>query len=231
MASSQIDPEDLKKIFEVMLSMRKTIMADMESLKKLHNSAVQLMDGKVSKSMSESEKKMMDTAKKEMEKMMNPMMAEHEEMMGECEAKMGAMDEKMEAHEKEMYVKMEEVVKMIPAIPEPVSLKPVEDKIKSLEDMLKDFERRMMNFATQNGRPLGGSVVHKFVDDDSLTGTKNDVNTTFTLSKAPVNGSLKLYRGGSRQRVTEDYTLSGKTVTFVVAPSANEILCADYRYF
>jgi len=94
--------------------------------------------------------------------------------------------------------------------------------IKGLEEFVKDI--------TPVGRtPFGGSVVHKFIDDETPSGTQDGSNKAFLLSKAPIG--LKLYRGGARQRITEDYTLSGKTVTFLVAPVVGEILLADYKYF
>lgn len=78
---------------------------------------------------------------------------------------------------------------------------------------------------------IGGSVVHKFTDDETPVGTVNGSNTTFTLSKTPIGGSLKLYVGGSRQRVTQDYTLSDRTITFIIPPVVGEILLADYRHY
>lgn len=56
--------------------------------------------------------------------------------------------------------------------------------------------------------------------------------TTFTLAHAPTAGTLRLYRGGSRQLigVGNDYTLSGVTITFFASVSAGENLQADYSY-
>jgi len=65
-------------------------------------------------------------------------------------------------------------------------------------------------------RPLGGvggggfSKMHmeqKFIDDETPTGTVNGTNKAFTLANLPnPPESLKVYRGGARQRITEDYT-------------------------
>lgn len=70
----------------------------------------------------------------------------------------------------------------------------------------------------------------RFIDDETPSGTKNGVNADFVLAKNPKAGSVKVYRNGARQRVTEDYTLSGKTITFTVAPQSAEIILCDYRY-
>ncbi len=79
------------------------------------------------------------------------------------------------------------------------------------------------------GRNSTGSSIN-FKDDETPTGIINGVNTTFTLSQTPLAGSLKVYRGGARQKVTEDYTLSATTITFILAPQVGEIILCDYRY-
>jgi hypothetical protein len=72
---------------------------------------------------------------------------------------------------------------------------------------------------------IGGGTI---VDDETPTNSGDDLN--FTLAHTPIAGSLKLYRGGARQRVTEDYTLVGLTITLNTALATGEILLADYRY-
>jgi hypothetical protein len=79
-AKSDIDPEDVKKIFETMLQMKQGLMADAQKLKEAHDSVMAMLESKVEKGMSESEQKMMDTMKSEMEKMMKM-----------CEDKMATM--------------------------------------------------------------------------------------------------------------------------------------------
>lgn len=74
-----------------------------------------------------------------------------------------------------------------------------------------------------------GSMRTIFIDDETPTGTVNGVNTNFVLADTPLVGSLKVFRGGARLRVTEDYTLSDKTITFTIAPQVGEILLCDYR--
>ena len=72
-----------------------------------------------------------------------------------------------------------------------------------------------------------------FVDEEVPSGTQNDVNVTFTLVNAPSpTSSLHLYVNGVRQKSGggNDYTLSGSTITFAIAPSAGDNLVADYRY-
>jgi hypothetical protein len=60
--------------------------------------------------------------------------------------------------------------------------------------------------------------------------------TTVTLSQTPIVATLDIYRNGDLQELTTDYTVSGVTVTFVVAFGASvgatysEQIIAKYRY-
>ena len=87
----------------------------------------------------------------------------------------------------------------------------------------------------KTGRLKGGgfSKIHmesKFVDDETPSGTVNGVNKAFTLTNTPnPPGSVKVFVNGSRMRITEDYTFSGNTITFVTAPPTTSILLVDYR--
>lgn len=63
----------------------------------------------------------------------------------------------------------------------------------------------------------------------SPSGTKNGVNTVFTLPGTPTTNSLQLYLNG--QFLTdggEDYTLSGTTITMVNPPFSTDVF--TYRY-
>ncbi len=69
------------------------------------------------------------------------------------------------------------------------------------------------------------------IDDETPNGTVNGVNTDFTISLTPSpTTSLKVYVNGQRMKLTEDYTLSSKTITFVTAPPTGSILTVDYRH-
>ncbi len=68
------------------------------------------------------------------------------------------------------------------------------------------------------------SLVHGEVP----SGTVNGSNTAFTLSATPATGSLNLFQNGVRLKITEDYTLSTATITFVTAPATGDLLLADY---
>ncbi len=71
-----------------------------------------------------------------------------------------------------------------------------------------------------------------FVDGDTLAGLVDGTNTTFTLTAAPTPAaSLSIYRNGVLQKATQDFTLSGSTVTFLAAstPQPGDTLLASYR--
>ena len=82
-----------------------------------------------------------------------------------------------------------------------------------------------------SGRAQGWSKLIRFIDDETPIGTVNGSNTIFKIIKTPHTGSLKVYRNGSRMRITEDYTFDGyRTITFIIPPEVGEILFVDYRY-
>lgn len=62
--------------------------------------------------------------------------------------------------------------------------------------------------------------------------TSQAPGTAFTLANTPIAGTVRLYRGGTRQRVGagNDYTISGKNITFLTTVSQGEIIEADYVF-
>ena len=80
---------------------------------------------------------------------------------------------------------------------------------------------------------IAQTATFTFADEEVPSGTKDDSNVTFTLANTPSPAtSLHLYVNGVRQMSGggNDYTLSGATITFAVAPSAGDNIVADYRY-
>jgi len=73
------------------------------------------------------------------------------------------------------------------------------------------------------------------VDDETPSGAFNGINATYTLAHTPLAGTLLLFLNGQFQHpgLTADYTLSGSTITYNTAPSANFSglpFTAAYRY-
>lgn len=99
---------------------------------------------------------------------------------------------------------------------------------------LEEIKKELAELKSR-GRIGGGgfskiAMEGKFVDDETPSGTVNGTNKVFTIANIPnPPTSVKVYVGGVRMRVTEDYTLSGKTITFVSAPETNSKILVDYR--
>lgn len=69
-----------------------------------------------------------------------------------------------------------------------------------------------------------------FVEDEIPTGSLNGSNKSFTLVSAPnPASSLEVRVQGQIQTLTTDYTLSGSTLTMVVAWPTGTILRVDYH--
>lgn len=60
-------------------------------------------------------------------------------------------------------------------------------------------------------------------------GTGDGSTVVFTLNNTPITGTVVVYKNGSLQIVTTDYTISGVTITFVSAPSDGDIITANYK--
>jgi hypothetical protein len=62
--------------------------------------------------------------------------------------------------------------------------------------------------------------------------TDSGDHLSFTLAHTPVAGTVRLYRGGAYQLagVSEDYTISGATITLSIALATGEKLACDYEY-
>jgi len=101
------------------------------------------------------------------------------------------------------------------------------EKIKGLKEILDRLETQ---------RRLGGggglnfiALQQHFINDETPSGAINGVTVAFTIAHTPnPTNSLKVFVNGSRMRVTEDYTFSGRTITFIIAPPTGSILLVDY---
>jgi hypothetical protein len=85
-------------------------------------------------------------------------------------------------------------------------------------------------FQLQN--PQTTSAGPNFSDNEVPSGSINGSNTTFTLSYSPSPAlSLNCFLDGVQQRAGgADFTLSGATITYGVAPPTGETLICSYRH-
>lgn len=107
------------------------------------------------------------------------------------------------------------------------------EAIQGLRKELDDLEKKIKSSGGRNifggGFNVSALNIH-IIDDETPSGTKNGSNTIFTIGNSPSPvSSLKVYRNGQRLRITEDYTFSGTTITFVVPPESDDVLLVDYR--
>lgn len=150
----------------------------------------------------------------------------------------------------EKIIEKTEVIKEVPIITNEIkevavsdTPEQVRDKLESLIDgekltiqaiqdlpkLLDELRERISSVPRGGGGLNSMALQSKFIDDETPSGTINGSNQTFTLANSPIPSSVKVYLGGVRLRVTQDYTLSGRTLTFTNAPQVGEILLVDYR--
>lgn len=109
-------------------------------------------------------------------------------------------------------------------------------KIEAIQKLREELDKIWEELKKKGGRAIFGGgfnysamSIH-IIDDETPSGTINGTNAVFTLANLPnPPSSVKVYRGGARQRITEDYTLSGATITFTIAPQVGEVILVDYR--
>jgi len=79
-----------------------------------------------------------------------------------------------------------------------------------------------------------GTGLPSYSDSETLAGMIDGSNAVFTLAHVPAAGSVHLHKNGIRQSpgVSNDYTVSGSTITFNASnvPQTADALLADYRY-
>lgn len=80
----------------------------------------------------------------------------------------------------------------------------------------------------------GGLTAANFIFGETPAGTVNGTNPTFTLANTPTSGTVRLYVNGIRQNngSSNDWTISGGTITFVTAsiPLTGDVILADYLH-
>lgn len=67
-----------------------------------------------------------------------------------------------------------------------------------------------------------------YVNGDIPTGLVDGINTVFTLANVPSSLKDSGFMNGVRQQRSLDYTISGSTITFLVAPPIGSTLLWDY---
>ncbi len=95
-------------------------------------------------------------------------------------------------------------------------------------ERIAQLANRKLDFSDMRWHGSGGSSISVF--NETPSGLINDSNTIFILANAPTSGTLRLYNGGVRLTENQDFTLTGLTITFVIAPMTGANLLADYNH-
>lgn len=79
---------------------------------------------------------------------------------------------------------------------------------------------------------VAGYLASQYVYNESLSGTKNGINKTFTSAYTPISGNTEqIYYNGQRLALNVGYTISGATITLAAAtpaPESGDTLTMDY---
>lgn len=101
--------------------------------------------------------------------------------------------------------------------------------IDELQEILDELKKRPAGKFGGGGFSKMAMDLH-FVDDETPTGTVNGTNKDFVLAHAPnPTASLKVFVNGQKMKLTDDYTLSGQTISFVTVPPTTSLILCDYR--
>lgn len=92
-----------------------------------------------------------------------------------------------------------------------------------------------MKWTTANGMvwadvSAGYVKLTDMISNEAPSGDINGVNTSYTLANTPASGTVEVILNGLQQEPGsgKDYTISGDTITFAVAPDTGDILLANY---
>ena len=76
---------------------------------------------------------------------------------------------------------------------------------------------------------LNAEFLKKFWTQETPSGDIDGVNTTYTITYEPLEtDAVQVFKNGIVQRLTDDYTFSGTTVTFVDAPATASDIRVHY---
>ena len=247
--SDSLTKTDFEKNFRILIDFVKKLKEmtaqELQSIKIMLSSATAKIESDQTSEMADMKKEMMMMC----EDGLNKVMLEKEAMTAEMDKKMSEMSEAMP--DESVIAKQASdlaITAIKPLIPDKVVLEEkipklgayVRDSLEKLEgddrldkSAIKGLDEEFKRLEAIRGRTLGGGGFSLMAMTQYMiygeTPTDSGDHLTFTLAHTPVSGTLTLYRSRARQNLTEDYSISGKTITLTVAfDSANESLICDY---
>lgn len=250
MSSDHLGKEDFVKHFEVVINLVKQMkqknIEELDLLKAtFDNISKQLKDDNDQNfaGLSQNTKdEIMAYCKAETERLMKA----HEAKMQEADEKMAAMKPGKDADEEAMCERVmegvqapivEKIAQSLPelgaAIRDGLELLQGDERleisaIRGLRKLLKRLDQKISQ-SGGGGFNYGAVAIH-FIDKETPTGTVNGVNAEFTITNIPSPASsLSVFINGLLMSLTEDYTFSGRTITFLTPPPTGSIIKCDYR--
>lgn len=214
--------ERIKEVLTVMVSLRKHIEQEVEGAVNAFKGAQERQVAQQAQSLAELEKRVDRLfVEEKLSEMSTANQSELESLRNQVQERLSALRDGVDGVDASEVDEEALAARVLARVKVPAA--EVVDTEKLKKEIMSSIPQRLGS--------IGASVVHKFIDDETPSGSINGSNVTFYLAKAPINGSLKLFLGGARQRVTEDFTLAGKTITFTIAPDTGSVLLCDYRFF
>lgn len=109
-------------------------------------------------------------------------------------------------------------------------------EIKAVNNLQEELDKLKDRIAKKQVLRGGGGLSKMAMDRHILdpytpTGTVDGSNTDFELTKTPNPAtSLMVWQNGIKQQLTTNYTVSGTTVTFLIAPVTGETIEVSHRF-
>ena len=239
--------EELKTAIQTLINFVKTqkelTAQELEAIKIMLKSATAKMSSDQSAEMEMMKKQAASYCEKEM----NKMYFEHESMMSAMDAKMDEV-KPLEPIDTDLLAKQASdlaITSVLAKLPAPYDLSKelpsqgdlIADAVSGLLEVkdIKNLQEILDELKQLRTQRLGGGtnymgISQHFIDAETPTEVPNGVITDFTLVNTPnPETSLKVFADGQRLKLTTDYTLSGKTVSFVTAPITDVLIIFEYR--
>ena len=220
--SSEEFVKAFKTILDILLKKEKSFEENFEkSLAELQGTYNQVL-----KKLNDEKDLTLIDVKKEVKVQMERMLKDHMKKMEDMDMKMGEMKDGEPGDDGHTPTK-EELLGLI----KPLILPPVKgDSYVITEKDIEEIVRKVLEKTSRPRSLFGYSPrMRDMWIDETPDGTPNGSLTTFTLSTNIIDNSEIVRIGGQIQEAITDYTLAGRTITFVVAPATDERIRVKYQ--
>lgn len=104
--------------------------------------------------------------------------------------------------------------------------------IEQMKPMMQEHMTTMMPAPTNSKLYGGYTPLVRSMYGVTPTGDLDGVDTTYTLPKEPKKDTTRVTMNGTRLRQgsSNDFTVSGRTITFTTAPIANDVIQVDFEF-